>query len=105
MKGNKQQQTHQKDTTPPSIDGEIQSKGRKVGGKLDDIKGGVRRKSTHDGGHVVLGTRGDEHTEVRFAIVHAEVHGWGGLGLHVLVHAAWRDQQSGGVAVVPVSIS
>lgn len=30
MKGNKQQQTHQKDTTPPSIDGEIQSKGRRV---------------------------------------------------------------------------
>lgn len=77
MKGNKQQQTHQKDTTPPSIDGEIQSKGRRVfwgagaGGGLDDIKGGVRKKSTHDRGHVVLGTRRDEHTEVRFAIVHA----------------------------------
>lgn len=29
------------------------------------------REYTHDGGHVVLGARGDEHTEVRFAVVHA----------------------------------
>lgn len=28
-------------------------------------------KNTHDGGHVVFGTMGDEHAEVRFAIVHA----------------------------------
>lgn len=63
------------------------------------------RDVTHDGGHVVLGTRRDEHTEVRFAIVHAEVHGWGGLGLHVLVHATRRDQQTWRVAVVSISIS
>lgn len=64
-----------------------------------------RRRKTHDGRHVVLGTRWDEHAEVGFAIVHAEVHGWRRLGLHVLVHAARRDQQAGGVAVVPVSVS
>lgn len=64
--------------------------------------GGV---NTHDGGHVVLGTRGDEHTEVRFAVVHAQVHGGRRFSLHVLVHAPWRHQQPGGIAVVPVPIS
>lgn len=34
-------------------------------------EGAREREYTHDGGHVVLGTRGDEHTEVRFAVVHA----------------------------------
>lgn len=67
---------------------------------------GVReRENTHDGGHVVLGTGRDEHAEVRFAVVHAQVHGWWRFRLHVLVHTTWRHQQPGGVAVVPVSIS
>lgn len=68
-------------------------------------EGTREREYTHDGGHVVLGTRGDEHTEVRFAVVHAQVHGRWGFSLHVLVHATWRDQQPGGVAMVPISIS
>lgn len=63
------------------------------------------RESTHDGRHVVLGTGRDEHAEVGLAIVHAEVHRWRRLGLHVLVHPARRDQQARGVAVVPVSVS
>src|SRR4029434_6070262 len=40
---------------------------------------------THDRGHVVLGSRGDEHAQVLFTVVHAQVHGWRRLGLHASV--------------------
>lgn len=65
----------------------------------------VAGASTHDGGHGVLGARRDEDAQVRLAVVHAKVHGRGGLGLDALAQAPRRDQQAGGVAMVPIPIS
>ena len=52
-------------------------------------------KATYNRGHVVLDSRWDEHTQVRFTAVHAQIHGWWRLGLHVLVHASGGHQQTG----------
>lgn len=57
---------------------------------------------TYDGGHGVLGSGGDENAQVWFAVVH--VHVWRRFGLHAFRHVPRRDQQTGGTAVVSVSI-
>lgn len=60
---------------------------------------------TYDGGHGVLGSGGDQDTQVRLAVAHAHAHGRRRLGLHVLTHVPRRDQQTRGVAVVSIPVS